>query len=452
LAIQTNLLSDKKPTIETVDTYRKILESDAIIAETKRALIEKNILSKNSALQIGKNIETRIFASPRIANPLIEAVGRGKTPQLALEIVDAWTHSFLSAIQKINEDNVSSVLNSVETKYKEATTEYDAYEEQRKTLSIEFAKQIDQITDTWGGKINAFNEQTAELLNNYERETERLTGAFDVERNLFIRRRELHTLKEAYDEMQEEILRDSSALLKLKNRLTTMTALLQEIPHYIEVQKAVSDEALWREAGKDSQSTDWKKLQDRKLVTQEINPNYLQLQGDILKTETDIAELKTSVVDLPQNLERLAQKIHEMESALQSDEIQFSKLQKDRESGLSNLQARRVTELEMLDRQKEQELNEVNLEQDLKIGQINRDIQNQQQLVQALGKDYNRTLILNAQQAEGEVSLAALAVPPERAKSRHALAIIVAGAVLGALIGFLVALIKDNVGRPSARV
>src|SRR5215813_8105510 len=82
--------SEFKPPTLTVQGYQKLLESDAVLADTKKRLVQQGMLPEKDSLRLGDNVETRIFVS-RLSEttslaPMLQTVARGQSAEQAAAI------------------------------------------------------------------------------------------------------------------------------------------------------------------------------------------------------------------------------------------------------------------------------------------------------------------------------------------------------------------------------
>src|SRR5262249_26032146 len=61
--VSPSFSSKLKPPTLTVQGYQKLLESDAVLAETKKRLLQQRVLAAGDTLRLHGNVETRIFVS-----------------------------------------------------------------------------------------------------------------------------------------------------------------------------------------------------------------------------------------------------------------------------------------------------------------------------------------------------------------------------------------------------
>src|SRR5215813_4978124 len=77
--------SEFKPPTLTVQGYQKLLESDAVLAETKKRLVQQRVLAAGDTLRLRGNVETRIFVSAQSETtslaPMLQTVARGQSAE-----------------------------------------------------------------------------------------------------------------------------------------------------------------------------------------------------------------------------------------------------------------------------------------------------------------------------------------------------------------------------------
>src|SRR5262249_34960597 len=132
--------------------------------------------------------------------------------------------------------------------------------------------------------------------------------------------------------------------------------------------KAMSDDALWQSlALQKNHKVDWKALQGRSLLTQQVNPVYSELSSRVAQLELEVNTLVPRGTQLAQELTRLSGTIRELEAALNVDKAEREKLEGERETGLAKLKTQRETELAVLTRERELKQSALTRERDTQL-------------------------------------------------------------------------------------
>jgi len=263
------------------------------------------------------------------------------------------------------------------------------------------------------------------------------------------RKSEQEARRKAYGDLQGEQARVNSALQYEQLELEATRQQLAETPPYLTLQKAMTDDALWQmlAKGKGNRSTevDWKSLQGRSLLTQEINPVYTELSSRKSQIEREVNAMIPRSMQLTQELERFSTVLHNLDTAVRTDEAALEKLKLEHDAGLERLATERSVQLEVLTRQSKQELDALTRERDNRLAQLDRDIERLKRLYDDLAKNYNQATLAKAQQEVEDVRLGAAAVPPDYPASRRIAMKSVLALLVGGMLGLFAAVIGDAV-------
>jgi capsular polysaccharide biosynthesis protein len=527
------LSSELKPPTLTVQGYQKLLESDAVLAETKRRLAQQGVLAERETPHVGGNVETRIFVAAKSETtslaPMLQAIGRGKSAEQAAAIVNTWAQVFLGRTHELMTGTTSAAVQFIDAQYPQVQDQLAQAETERDSTANEFQKRYDGLAISWDEKLAAFQNESASLVAAFQDETAKLVAAFQDEtanlvatfqnetadlvaafqdettklvatfqnetadlvaadqtettrlveeftsqRNLDTREAQLQSLRDAYAELHSEQARVSTLLQQKQLQLDTTRQQLAQAPQYLTLEKAVSDDALWQAlALQKNQKMDWKALQGRSLLTQEVNPVYTELSSRLAQVEMKVNTLAPRGMQLSQELARMSATIQELDTAFNADKAEQEKLRQEREAGLAKLKTQREAELTVLTRerdlkqsaltkeretqfasfsrerdlkqnaltrerdlkqsaltkerenqlagltrQQKQELDAIGRERDNRLAQLDRQIARLKELHGELAKNYNQATLAKAQQEVEDVRLGAAAVPPDRPAPR----------------------------------
>lgn len=440
--------SDLRPATLTVQGYQRILESGAVIAETKRRLEARGILAPSDYLRLGREIDTRIYASRRseetVLTPMVDAVARGRSPQQAAAIANEWAKVLLERTREVMAGSTSDSVQLIDRQYPEARALLEKLEQDKASAQDAFEQRYDEATRVWDDKITAYKSETADLVAKYEAKTNRLVSAYAAEKNLDTRKVHLDVLRKAYSDLQSEQARVSSQLDQQQLQLEAARRQLSTTPQYIELRKAINDDALWQAAaGAGTKPVDWSDLQRHSLVSQELNPIYEGIATRVSNTEADVFALGPRAKQLTGEIERLGSEVQRLDQDYGSDTAGLEELKHERAAGREILQEVRANGLAALVRGKQSELDGLNRERDARIGQLNRDISHQQDLYTDLAKASNQAMLAKAQQNSEDVRLVSPAVPPDTPRPRGVAAKTVLATVLGGILGLGVALTRQ---------
>ncbi len=448
--------SDLRPATLTVQGYQQILESGAVIAEAKKRLEAKGVLGPNDYLRLGREITTRIFASRRaeetVLTPMIEVIARGRSPQQASAIANEWAAVLLERAREVMAGSTSDSVQLIDRQFPEARAALEKLEQQRGETQDAFQERYNDAVAAWDGKITAYKNETTDLLATYRTGSAQLLGAYSADKNLETRKVRLDALRKAYSDLQDEQARVSSLLDQQKLQLDAVRKQLAATPQYLEVRKAISDDALWQAlANGRGKPVDWPDLQKRSLVSQQFNPIYQDLANRASKAETDVAALEPRAEQLKSTIEHLSSEVQRLEQEYGIDAVGLEKLKQQRAAGLEGLQDNRGNGLATLLRDKQGELDGISREREVRLTQFTRDVSHQQDLYSDLAKASNQAMLAKAQQGSEDVRLVSPAVPPETPTARGLASKTVLATIFGGLLGLGVALVRQALASEPAR-
>lgn len=455
VVVPPKFASDLKSSTLTVQGYQRILESDAVIAETKRRLVEKGQLDPEQVrrtFRLGKDLGTRIFASRRaeetVLAPMIEAVARGRSSEQAAQIANEWASVFLLRTREVMGGSTSATVQLIERQYPEARSAVEKLETLRSETQASLQQRFDDTVTKWNDAITSHKNETGDLIADYRAETMRTVDAFSGSKNLETRRVRLEAMRKAYSDLQDEQARVSSQLEQRKLELDAVRRQIGTTPQYLEVHKAITDDALWQKlASSKSGDVNWQELQKRSLVSQELNPLYQELSARSSKAEADVFSLVPRADQLGREIERLSAEIQRLDLEYSPDTSALEKLKQEREAGLARLQKDRDNGLGKLTRDSQRELDNITHEREARLVQIDRDISHGQELYAELAKAYNQAMLAKAQENMEDVRLGAPAVPPETPRPHGVATKGLLGAILGGIFGLMVALVREAEAR-----
>lgn len=413
--------SELKPPALSVQGYQRILESDAVIAETLHRLVTDGVLGAGEDLRLGRDLKTRIFVSRRAEEtalaPVIEAVGYGQTADRAAAIANTWSAVFLERTRSLLMDNVTPTLKLIEDQYHSEREKLKDLNRDRRGVATQYQERLDALATRWDGKLVEARKKTEDLVASFQTDTRQALQA-RVDQG---RPTEGVTDPELAKEMDRTIL-----------KILSLRILLAQAPRFLVLEKAVSDDVLWQAiAFSRTQGFDLSPILTQRLVTQEVNPIY--------------DDLLLRLNDAEQELENQAPPHQEKIEAL-SDEL--AKLQIERQAGLAKLIAGRDLEVKTLERQRRRELEALQQERNSALAALDQDIGNQEDLYSKLASSFNEVTLARASNGAQDVRLATPAVAPSAPDRRLLLKTLIA-ASMGALVGLFFALVRDfGVDRP----
>jgi uncharacterized protein involved in exopolysaccharide biosynthesis len=352
---------------------------------------------------------------------------------------------FVERTHELMGGTTSATVQYIETQYPDVRDGLTKLEDQRLLTANELQRKYDQRATDWDKRITVFGNQTTGLVAAYEAETRRLKEEYTSAHNLDSRKAQLDALRKAYSDLQDEQARVTSQLQLKQLQLEAARKQLAETPPVVTLQKAITDDALWRSVT-DSRNgaPDWKALQGRSMSSQEVNPTYTSLAAKVADIEMDVNSMVPRAKSLASDLQRLDGEMKELETSYRTDDVGLDKLTRQRQAGLAQLKAQRDNELAALTRSSQSELAAMKSESDMRLAQLDRNIAQQRDLFGDLEKNYNQALLAKAQENMEDVRLGAAAVAPQAPRPRGLLLKSSLAAVLGGILGLGAALVRES--------
>ena len=170
--------SELKQVALTIPGYQRLLESAAMVEETKARLMAKGLMNPDETLEIGKQLEVRIFtAKDLVLAPLIECRGRGASAEIAAAIADTWVAVFFERTKALMSGNAAPTLLLIENQYKENRDNLTKLENERLTIFSACKKQYLEAQTTSNNQITAYRNETIAMTAAHQSETDRLIAA-----------------------------------------------------------------------------------------------------------------------------------------------------------------------------------------------------------------------------------------------------------------------------------
>ncbi len=454
VVIPSKFASELKPSILTVQGYRALLESDAVIAETKRRLVEKGTLRPQDTLSLGAGIETRVFfrrGDEAPLAPMLQAVARGASGEAAAAIANTWAEVFVERTRELMAGTTSSTVQFIDAQYPLAQARTAEMEDQRVTAINALQKRYDDAATASDSRMSVFKNETSDLVATFKAETERVIEEYRSTRNLETRNLQLDALRKAYSELQGSQAQVSAQLQEKQLQLDATKKQLAATQQFVTLRKAITDDALWGavERGKET-PTNWAALQGKTLETQELNPVHTDLAHRLAQLESDVNALTPRAAQLSQRLAEISDEAAKMDLAVSADQAGLGKLTQERDAGLAKLQEVRSNALADLTRQRQSELDAIKRDWDAKAAQMDRDIAQQRDLLAELTKNYNQAALAKGQQGMEDVRIGAPAAAPDHALPRGGTVKVLVALIFGGCIGIGIALVREA-GRGPAR-
>ena len=439
--------SSLQPAALGVRDYRRLLESEGVLAETSIRLMEKGTLADGSSIRVGQNLESRLPVStlaarnqPARQGPLMETVARAGSPQEAADIANVWAEVFVEYSQKLMVDSTAPTIDLIETEFHRRRAELEDLGRARIDLSNEYQKKLDRVELGWLRRIRAATTRWESDLVDTRTETEELVARYQTET-----RRTIETYAEAQGlslaTSVPAIVPTEGALapgaeldpaVRLR-QLVTLRIQLAQTPQMVLLEKTITDDALWQAAALgEMPASDLETMAGRtNLLTQEISPLHTELA-------LGVSRLETSLVD-----ERALRIASRLETLQRERGAGLAKTMAARTFEFDQVQTAREIELADLTKQKRQEIEAMERERNLRLEQIDQDLLSKRTVFATVAENKEQAILVQADQNLADINLSWPAVPPMRALPKGLASKALIAAVLGALAGLTLALVLE---------
>lgn len=409
-----------------VEEYQRLLESNAVVAETAKRLRSEGVLKAAEPLRVGDEIRSAVVVSPRAdvttLSPIIEVTAEASTPEAAAAMANAWSEVFLEHAGQIQEDNMVPMIDLIEGQYQGERARLLDLRENEARLATEYQARLDELSLTWDRKLVGASKHTEDLAVQHKIETRRAMEEFAAGAGLALATESsLEGIGEwgRYEppgEVEKKLL-----------QILSLRAQLAQTPRLLVLEKTISDNSLWQMmALTQGQMKDHQSVLDRRLVTHETNALYDQLT-------LRLSEIETELDSIPSN-ERY--RIHRFSADLE-------RLQAERVADLAKLLSDRALLVNDLERQRSRELQAVERERKLQLDQIRADIGRQANLFTKLAETRDQAGFAQAGQALREARLAAPAGPPGAPEPQGIGFMALVAAFVGGLLGLVISLARE---------
>lgn len=443
VVVPPTFTSELKQTTLTVQGYQRLLESDEVLSLSKRRLEAEGSLEVDETLELGEDIMTRIFVSRKSEEtelaPIVQAVAVWDDPETAAAIANSWAEIFVVKTQELMSGSTSVTVEFIEAEYGTRRLELQGLENDLVDVGDRYQVLHDSAEDRWERKTADLIAETEGLKAAHASETKRLIDAFRTERNLDTRRAELEAVRTAFGDLNDEQARVTSELQRMELRLAAASSQLESTPKVIELRKAVSDDVLWEtvmapdENGEKQRSSAQAELEDFGLLTQEINPVFIELAQRGSELELEVNALKPRREQLKKELESISAELKAFDSAIAVDDGELEKLREHRRAEFNSLIEQRRAELAIMRRAAQRELDEIDREGTIRVRQSQRDVDHGRGLYGQLASNYNQALLARGQLDVEDVRIGSKAVAPQEPLPRYGALKLLLAAILGSL-------------------
>jgi capsular polysaccharide biosynthesis protein len=393
-----------------------MLRSDDVLAETRSRLAEQADFDGATL-----PVRSELVIDADGSRSMLRLSAQAPSPELASVIANTWAEVMVELSRNLSTAVVRRSIALAESRYDNAHRKAMELEAELAEMLIDFEDQSNAIAARWQDQIVAATRETEEMVAAYQIETRQM---FDD----IVARRRLATGAASFP--GSEALRR-----KLLATIETGKDLAQTLP-YVVLEKSVSDDALWQWMGDEAAGAEpaiVRQLADLtaiRLQDRAINPLYVELQNRFDELENDLLE---SVADWGDSADLLA----EIEHRYQERRTGLINLRNDRSAHLSHLRAGYRIELETLRYRHQEDL-----------ARLRRQIDEAVQHLGNASSSYEEAELAKAELESTDHTIAVMrATPPTNPVSRHLLLKGIGALVVGALIGLVLALLRETMER-----
>jgi capsular polysaccharide biosynthesis protein len=448
VVVTPKISSELKPPTLTIQGYQKLLESDAVIEETKRQLVQKAMLRPGDSFRLKEDLETRIFVSRysevTTLAPMVQLVVRSDTPERAAIGANTWAQVFLLRIKELMAGSTASQVSIIEEQFIKSRDRLIKLEEERLQAARGYAQRLAVLTTSWDEKIVVLKAETTALLMNHQVETRLAMEELKAGTNLYALQKQVDAFQKVAFDLQSESASINSQLQQKRTQVEALRQQVAGINPVITLRKSIIDEALWRSlVTAEGKEPDWKMLQEKVLLTQDMNPVYRDLVVRLSQLELEGSALAPRSKQLSDELDSMRAIIKKLSIENGKEEAKLERLLLERKAGLDQLQDRRTMMLEDMKRQQLHEANALFAERDRQLAQLDRGIAQEKELHAELAKNYNQATLAKAQHSLEDVRLGSMAVPLDRSLPRGFLVNSGISLAMGFIIGLMISVIRE---------
>lgn len=376
----------------SVETYQEIVNSDFVQRSVQDKLIASGDLKEGESPGA---MSTELFTSNLRAggfSPVIRLVVRADSPEKAALVANTWAEVAVQETSGLANQGKKGTLDFIQKEYPSSKDRLNNIETELKDAQDKYDRRIQELKDRWDGRLTAFRTAwNLEVMSQQAQALEKRLTANVISLN----------------DLQLEIKETKDSLDQLKVQM-------QDQPQFLTVSKAITNDALWNQIGKDPSGAISKELQGLKLHSEVLNPVYQNLLQRLVDTQVKYETLGPQARHLQDQI------------AAQQKEI----------GSQNELLLTKRMELERLSRQRDTELALLEREKNFHVGQLRREVETSQTAFKTLAEKWEVAKLAQVEQDQ-DVKIGARAVAPERAVSPRPL--------MNAAIAFVVGLMLTTV-------
>ena len=448
----SRVTSGLQPGLMSLQGVQRLSESDAVIYETVRQLVEDDYLRPGDPLpRVGEELRTRIYTSRRedeTLAPIIELVSRAATAEAAAATSNIWAEKLLGFLRDLKGRGTTDNIELVETEYEKSKVKVEALDQEYLQAAEGFSSQLTEARIRWRREIDKAKLEFERRLVELRKEAEDRRVSFQLESmseiEEFVRSKGFVVVEDGVEPT------DGSGSGASRTQLDTGTAaLLREImrlriqlaqtTEFVTLEKTISNDAVWQATILDQADVvSLENLPGVRLQDQEINSTYLELTERLLEIDSELAAKLTD----------------ESRDIVRKVTAGMEELQRRRSAGLTKLLAEQAQAVEELRTQGARKVETLRIQQDKEIENLARRMRKQlahrEQLAtnarvhfSGLATKFSEAELARAGQQLADVSLAAHAALPRVPRPRWLAVKVLIGLCCGILLGLVGGLVRE---------
>ncbi len=387
--------------------YRSLLQSNAILGKTRERLISDGILTEESSLEVGRNLEVAV------AGTVLELSARATGSEQAAAIANAWAEVFIAESRTMLRGPAAGSEAVLAKQLSPTRTQLEELEASRTALLDELQDREEAVTSSWDARISGARKKAEEAVAGFQTETRRLMEEI-VSR---------HLPDPAESPAGGETSEAAGAIRSKLLQLVSVRAQLAQTPRVVTLEKSASDDTL-----ADLIVRGRTDIFDNTLTSQEFNALYDDLAVRALSLESELKSLAAG-----------AGRLQEVSRSL----TELERFQFERAAGLAGLLESNSLEVRTLRRRRSRALEDLAREKERRLAEFERRSGQLEGLETELSKRLNQTMIERLLEEVEPVSLAVRAVPLKVAQPRGLPLRVALATFLGGMLGLMVALFRS---------
>jgi uncharacterized protein involved in exopolysaccharide biosynthesis len=390
--------TELRPEPLSVEAYQSIVESGNVILALRNRLVESGNIAPNEPTG---NLRTELQSSRdrnQVYRPIIDLVVTNRSPEKAALIADTWAQIAVDEVSNLTIRGKQSSLDLIQTEYPIAKNRLEEFESQLKIQQDKYDNKILNKENYWSQRISDFKREW----------------------NISSLKEQQIALNTRLTEVMVEL---NDIRLQIKDSQETLKQLKLEIekhPQFIVVSKAINDDALWEQIGRDFSGNASEELAKLKLRSEMINPVY----SSLIQRLADQQVLYETQVPREQFLQDQVASLQEESRQLNSKIIE------------------KETELEDLVRTRDNELKLLQREMDFVVGKLKREVSTSQKAFETLSEKYEESRLANSEVVP-DVSISSRALTPDVPSSPRPLLNTALGIVLGGFFSVIAVFVLE---------